>query len=482
VHDIIQDIRYSLRQLHKVPGFSTAVTLTIALTISFTAAMFSVLYATLIRPLPYDQSDRIVALQPRTVQGYVRPASYPDYLDWRQMSASLSVLAGYNPAGNINFEGPEGPVALHLVTTTDNFFDVFGVHPLLGRTFASGEDQPGRNDLVVLSYEVWQHHFAGQMSVVGETVKLDGHSFSVIGVMPAGFRFPISEADTVYTPIHPTPQQHARGNYWLMSIARLKDGVTAQQAHADMDRVAIDLGNSYHNSEGTRIGLVDLPSFVTGDTRNSMRLLFYAILALLAIGCVNIAGLLLIRGVKRDRELALRAALGAGKWRIIKQILIEAFIYSVVGTAVGIPLAYGLLHVTRVLLTTALARGSEVVLNGEVLAASVLAALTITFLASLVPLWRTTGIAPNLRLRAGGSVGTSRGQHRLRAAFVVTQFALGLVLLVISSLLLITMARLRNADMGFSTDHIATAEVDLSIGRYAGRNAVADFYYPLLEK
>jgi putative ABC transport system permease protein len=483
MQESIQDIRFSIRQIHKAPGFSAAVILTIALTISFTAAVFGVLYAVLINPLPYSEAQRIVALQPVTAQGFTRPASYPDYLDWRQMNSSLSVLAGYNPVGSINFEGPQGPVALHLVSTTDNFFDVFGVHPMLGRTFTAGEDQPGRNDVAVLSYEVWEHHFGGRSSVIGETVKLDGHPISVIGVMLPGFRFPVNEGDTVYVPMHPTKQQQQyRSNYWIMTVARLRDGISVQQAEADMARVVTELGHTYSSSQGVRISVADLATFVVGDTRNSLRLLFYAVLALLAIGCVNVAGLLLIRGVKRDRELALRAALGASKFRIGRQILTEALIYAVFGTAVGIVLAGVLLRVTRVLLASALPRGSEVTLNAEVLGAAILASLVITVLASSAPAWRISGTAPNIRLRSGGTAGTTRGQHRLRAAFVVTQYALGLILLVISGLLLVTLARLRNEELGFSTEHVLTAEVDLSPGRYAGRDVVADFYYPLLDK
>lgn len=479
----LQDIRFSFRQLKKAPGFSSAVILTFALTISFAAAIFAVLYAVLISPLPYNQPDRIVALQPRSSQGQTRLVSYPDYLDWRQKNASLSALATYNAIGSINFEGPQGPVALNLVNTSDNFFDVFGIHPLLGRTFTAGEEQPGRNDVVVLSYEVWQHQFGKRASVVGEMVKLDGHPFSVIGVMPAGFRFPITETDAVYAPLHPTAQQqHFRTNYWLMALGRLKTGVTPAAAQADMMRVLNDLSRTYPDSQDAKITVVDLPTFIVGDTRSSLRLLFYAVLALLAVGCVNVAGLLLIRGVKRDRELALRAALGAGKRRILTQIVTEALVYSVVGAGVGIVLAYGLLHVIGTLLATGLVRGGEITLNAQVVAISVLTASLIAVLACLAPAWRISESRLNSSLRTGGSAGTSRGQYRLRAAFVITQFALGLVLLVVSGLLLVTLVRLRNADLGFSSDHVLTAEVDLSPGRYAGRDVVADFYYPLLEK
>ncbi|MGA9241496.1 MAG: ABC transporter permease [Silvibacterium sp.] len=483
MQSFLQDLRYALRQLRKSPAFGLTVIATLALSIGITAAIFSVLYAMLIRPLPYDRPESIVALEPHSPQGYTQPASYPEYLDWRKMNHGLALLAGYNSFGTVNFEGPQGPIPLHAVEGTDNFFEVFGVSPILGRTFAPGEDQEGKNDVLVLSYEVWQQYFGGQASVIGQKVKLEGRPHTIIGVMPAGFRFPIGRVDAIYRPLHaPQRLREYRGNHWLPTVGRVKAGVSANQAQADLARVLTDLGRTYPSSQGRTVKLVDIETYILGKTTSSLRLLLGAVLALLAIGCVNVAGLLLARGVKRDREMALRAAVGANRARIIRQILTEGLLYAAFGAAGGIVLAYGLLRVIRMLLISALSRGAETELNAPVLLAALFVTVMITLLAALAPALRLSGADPNKALRSNGSTGVTRGQHRLRASFVVTQVALALALLVVSGLLLHMLGGLRNAELGFSQDRILTAEVDLSPGRYEGRDVVANFYQPLIEK
>ncbi|QNI30805.1 ABC transporter permease [Alloacidobacterium dinghuense] len=483
MQSFLQDLRYALRQLRKTPGFGATVIATLALSIGITAAVFSVLYAMLIRPLPYQDTDRIVALETRSPEGYTQPAAYPEYQDWRRMSHGFSALAGYSGYGSVNFEGPTGPIALHVVKGTDNFFDVFGVNPILGRTFAPGEDEDGKNDVVVLSYETWQQLFGGRNDVIGEKVKLDGNAYTVIGVMPAGFRFPIGKVNAIYTPLHMVKQQReGRGSHWMPTVGRLRAGVSLSQAQADLSQVFDDLGRQYPDTKGRKVKLTDLETFVLGKSDSSLKLLLYAVMALLLIGCVNVAGLMLARGVKREREMALRSAVGAARARIVRQILTEALVFAVCGALGGVVLAAGLLRVIRMLLISALSRGAEVTLNVPVLLAALFVAVLVTILAALIPALRLSGTAPSMALRAGGSVGTSRGQHRLRAAFVVTQVALALALLVVSGLLTHLLGSLRNTDLGFSPDHILTAEVDLSPGRYDGRDMMADFYTPMLEK
>jgi len=483
MQSFLQDLRYAVRQLRKSPGFGVTVIATLALSIGITAAVFSVLYAMLIRPLPYHQPDSIVVLHPRSPQGYTQPASYPEYLDWRRMNHGLAALGGYNSYGSVNFEGPTGPIALHSVQGTDNFFDVFGVRPILGRTFAPGEDQDGKNDVVVLSYEVWQQFFGGKEDVIGQKVKLDGRPYSIIGVMPAGFRFPISRVDAVYTPLHPIHGlRESRGNHWLQSVARMKPGVRLKQAQADMTGVLADLGRTYPDTKGRAMELVDIGASTLGDTSASLRLLLYAVVALLAIGCVNVAGLLLARGVKREREVALRTAVGADRGRIVRQVLTEALLFGVCGAVAGVVLAAGLLRVIRMLLISALSRGAEVEMNVPVLVTALFVAVMVTILAALAPAVRLSGTSPTTALRTGGSTGTSRGQHRLRAAFVITQVALALALLVVSGLLMHMLGTLRNTELGFSPDKILTTEIDLSPGRYQARDVVADFYQPLMDK
>lgn len=479
---VAQDLRFGIRQVTQSPGFALTVMATLALSIGIATAVFSVLYAMVIRPLPYRDLPRIVALDTRSASGGSQAASWPEYVDWRRMSRSFTALAGLMQS-TVGLEAGSGPVALHEVQATDNFFSVFGVNPLLGRTFAPGEDQAGRNDIVVLSYEVWQQDFGGRKSVVGQAVRLDGNRYTVIGVMPAGFRFPINMLNAVYVPMHLTANQMKnRGNHWLQTIAKLKPGVTPRRAEEDLDAVFTQLGKNDAFNAGRTVHAVDMTTWVVGDTSNALRLLLCAVLTVLVIGCVNVAGLLLSRGVKREREIALRSALGARRGRIVRQLVTEAVVFAAIGAAGGVVMAYGLLRVMRLLLIASLSRGAEVSLNVPVLVAALAAAVTVTIIAALVPALRLSATSPTMALKSGGAAGTSRGQHRLRTGFVVTQVALALALLVVSGLLLQMLQRLRDTQLGFQPDHLLTAEIDLPHGRYAGRDVLADFYQPLLDR
>ncbi len=479
---LLQDIRYGLRAMRKAPGFSATTVATLALAIGVTTAVFSVIDAVLIRPLPYDDPESILYLRTNSPQGYTQPASYPEYLDWRRENQVFSALAGYS-AGSANFEGPAGPVALPSVFTTDSFFDVFGVRPLLGRTFASGEDQPGKNDVAVLSYELWEQAFGKQNSAIGQTIKLDGRPYTVIGVMPAGFRYPVSVRSAIYTPLHiPKNLAEERRAHWMPVLARLKPGVSRAQAQAGMNRMMDDLGRAYPDTQGRWMELFEIANIVVGNTEQPLKVLVFAVLTLLAIGCVNVAGLLLARGVKREREVALRSAVGAGRWRIVRQMLTETLLLAIAGAAGGTLLAYGLLTLIRKLLISALARGADVQINGAALLVALSLAVVTSVLAGLAPAARLSGTAPTRALKTGGSSGASRGQHRLRGAFIVTQIALALVLVVVSGLLLRELAGLRGTDLGFNPNGLLAVEIDLSAGRYENRDVVTNFYRPLLDR
>jgi putative ABC transport system permease protein len=477
-----QDFRYAIRQLRKNPGFAVTACLTLALTISVSTAVFSVIYAVVIRPLPYNHTEQIFNLQTWSPQGYTQPGSYPEYLDWRRENHVFSALAGYS-TGTANFEGPSGPVARNLVQSTDNFFDVFGVNPALGRTFSPGEDQPGKDDVVVLSYEVWRQDFGAQAGALGQTIKLDGRPYSVIGVMPAGFRFPVGRREAVYTPLHITKDlSENRGSHWLPVIARLKPGVSEEQAQANMNQVLAGVGSAFPDSKGRRMKLQGIAEFVAGEDTKPLKLLLLAVVALLAIGCVNISGLLLARGVKREREIALRSAVGASRARILRQTFTEALLLAFLGAAAGTLLAYGLLSLIRTLLIAAISRGADVQIDLTALLVALAASVATSLVAALIPALRLSVIAPILVLKSGGNAGSSRGQHRLRAGFIVTQVALALMLVVTSGLLLRALMGLRGTELGFSSEHLLTMELDLSRGSYEGRNTVTGFYQPLLDR
>jgi putative ABC transport system permease protein len=481
---MMQDLRYSLRQLRRSPGFAAIVVLTLSLGIGAAAAVFSVIDAVLLRPLPFAHQERLVFPDTTARAGYTQPWSYPSYVDARAQLKTFEALAGYTDFLKINLEGPSGPVSLNSVRGTDNFFNVFGVKPILGRTYLPGEDEPGRDNVVVLSYEVWQTQFGGQANAVGRVVRLDGAPYTVIGVMPAGFRFPLSARNAVYKPLNPDPAWKTnRKSHWMRAVGLLKAGVSREQAQADFVRVLADIGRAYPDTDaGRTVSIVPLHAQVSGKADGPLKTLVFAVLALLAIACVNVAGLLLARGVKREREIALRAAVGAGRMRLVRQMVTESLVLSIAGLAGGMAVSWLLLAAMQAFLVDALARGTDVQMNWTVLVVALAFSAVTSVVASLAPAVRLSGTDPNRALRAGGGAGTGAGQHRLRSLFVVTQVALSLVLLVASGLLLRNLRGLLKTNLGFDAKSILTAAIDLSPGNYEGRDPLVTFYRPLLER
>jgi putative ABC transport system permease protein len=486
---LIQDLRFALRQLRRSPAFAIVAVLTLSLGIGAATAVFSVIDAVLLRPLQFAHQDRLVSSYMTSRGGSSVPSSYLSYLDERSQLKTFDALAGYSVFTRLNLESPTGTVSLRAVKGTDNFFDVFGVKPILGRTYLPGEDQPGKDDVAVLSYEVWQSYFGGKPDAVGKVVRLDGTPYTVIGVMPAGFRFPLGVQNAIYTPLHTNPAWlQSRGMHWMKTIGLVKAGVSHQQAQADIDRVMASLGRAYPEQEdGHRATLQSLKDAANtlskgGEAKGPLGTLGLAVLALLGIACVNVAGLLLARSVKREREVALRAAIGANRWRLIRQMVSESLVLCAVGLGGGVLVSWLLLRAMNIFLVESLSRGAEVHLNGPVLALALALSLVTSVAASLAPALRLSGTDPNRALRAGGSAGTGRGQHRLRSGFVTVQVALSLVLLVVSGLLLKNLQALLKTDLGFDEKKILSVAIDLSKGRYEGRDPLTSFYQPLLEK
>lgn len=483
---IAQDLRYALRQLRKSPGFAFTVVLTLALSVGVATAVFCVVDSVILRPLPYAHPERIVNIQSISQSGYTQPASWPSFRDERAQAKGFAALAGFNDFFTMTMESPSsGPVLLDSVHSSDNFFDVFGVQPLLGRTYLPGEEQEGKSDIVVLSYEVWQTYFGANRNVLNQPVKLDGRTYTVVGVMPAGFRYPLSRRNLIYTPrlIDHTWMQN-RGSHWMRTVARVKDGVSIEQAQADLAHVFNDLSRAYPDTDGGRtVHLQPLAEAVVGKSTGPLWILLGAVLAVLAIGCVNVAGLLLARGVKREREMAMRTAVGAGRARLVAQLLTEGVFLALLGAAGGVLLANGLLNLMRLFLIKALARGADIHMNWAVLGVGVTVAIAVSLASSLYPALRLSGVDPNRALKAGGSAaGSDRSQHHIRSGFVITQVALTMLLLVVSGLLIRVVTRYRHVDLGFDPDHILTTSINLTPSRYAGRDALADLYQPLVSR
>ena len=484
MESILQDVRYALRQLRNAPGFALIAILTLSLGVGAATAIFSVVDAVIIRPLPYAQADRIFIPQTISRQGYTQPFSWASFKDFRAQNHVFAAVSGVSSYQGVNLQTPSGPVALRWVQGSDNFFDVFGVAPMLGRTYLAGEDEPGKNDVAVLSYDVWQTNFDGDRGVIGRTLDLNGHQYVCIGVMPAGFRYPLGALHAIYTPLHPDPLLiDRRGDHWLPAIGRLKPGVTREQAQADLNTVLTNIGRAYPDTDaGRREQLISLSDSVEGNVTGELWALCAAVLAVLLIACLNLAGLLLARGARRQREIALRAAIGARRTRLLRQGLTESLLIATFGAAGGVLLSWLLLTALRTFLIRAMQRGADVHIDVPVLLAALALSIGTGIAASLYPSLHLSGAAPSLALRSGGTAGTSRGQHRLRSVFIVSQVALSLVLLVVAGVLLRQVAGYRNTDLGFDAQHILTAEIDLSPSRYPDQNVWAQFYEPMLDR
>ncbi|HEY1804350.1 MAG TPA: ABC transporter permease, partial [Terracidiphilus sp.] len=467
--------------------------LTLSLGIGASSAIFNVIDAVLLKPLPYADQDRLVYPVMISRTGDTMPSSYLSYLDVRAQQRTFDALAGYSMFGRVNLEGSSGPVALSAVKSTDNFFDVFGVKPLLGRTYLPGEDQPGKDNVVVLSYEVWQSSFAGRSDAIGKDVQLDGTPYTVIGVMPAGFRYPLGAHEAVYTPLHMNPSwAKARGMHWMQTVGRMKQGVSIEQARSDLNRVMTDLARAYPEQETGHtvsrllpldVAVNSLDRFGKRSLAGPLGTLALAVLALLAIACVNVAGLLMARGIKREREMALRSAVGASRARLMRQLVNESLVLCFAGLLGGVLIGWTVLKAMNLFLVQAMSRGGDIHLNLAVVAVAAALSLIASMLASLSPAIRLSGADPNRALRAGSAgAGVGRSQHRLRSAFVITQVALSLVLLVVSGLLLKNLQSLLHTNIGIDTARIITTRIDLSKGHYADRDPIGSFYNPLLEK
>jgi predicted permease len=485
MYSLRQDLRFALRQLRKSPGFTTVAVLTLALGIGAATAMFSVIYSTVLRPLPFHDPNRIVYLETHAAAAYLQPSSWPSYLDERVQNKSFEALAGFSSYTGVNLDTRSQVVHLRNTATSDHFFDVLGAKPLLGRTFVPGEEQDGRNTVAVLSYEVWQQNFGGNPNIVGTSIHIDGFPYTIVGVMPAGFRFPVGIPNTVYTPLRvPKELRTLRGDHWLQVIGRLKPGVSIEQAQADINRVLADIGRAYPDTDrGRTARALRLTMFITGqDQRQALWVMAAGVLFVLLIACVDVAVMLLARGVSRQREMAIRTALGAGRVRIVRQILLENLVLGLIAAVAGLLIAWGLTAAMSQFLSKSFQRGGDIHLNLAVFLAAFGIAMLSSLIFGIVPAKKMASADPNQSLKSGAAAGTERGDYRVRSAFVVTEVALSLMLLVCTGLVLLQLWRMQHVDFGYTTDHLLTLEINVSPGDYAGKDLDAALYRPLEEK
>jgi predicted permease len=497
---VLQDVRYALRQLRRSPGFTVTVVVTLALGLGATVAMYTVVDRVLLRPLPYRDAQRLVNIQVVSRTGERGPeAGFLDIEEWRHRSRTMAAIAFWdvlNPNERVSFlEGNGGTMEVAGFVASANLFSTLGVGPAMGRTFLegrSGAASPQDAHTIVLSDAVWRNAFGADPHMLGRVVKVSGRSYAVIGVMPRGFLFPYdSQHPMVWMPMVPSPDDEKRvpdGGPTYATTARLAPGVSVQAATAEMQSIQSNVAKEYTDAKYREsVGAVQVRRYdgtlVDEDVRKSLLALAGASGVLWLIACVNVTSLLLARATARQREIAVRGALGASRWRIVQQLVIEGLMLSSVASVLGIGLAVVTLRAfehglkTQFHIYTALTPNLRVL--GALLALTVMSALVSSAWPAMAA--ARAAIEPALRQGATQS-GTGRRQHRLRGLLVVAEIAMSLTLLVACGLLLRTIYTLRHVPLGFKTDHVMVASMTIPNYKYAGRDLYKELYQPLLER
>lgn len=473
IESIVADGKFAIRQLRKNSGFAFTTILTLGLGIGATTAIFSLVNAVLLRPLPFPEQNRLmwVKQQNHSLPGVVPESlSYPDYFDWRAQNHTFSGLASYN-GGGVTLETGGEAERLDGQIVSANLFQVLGVAPALGRDFLWEDEKPG-NRAVMLSHSLWQSRFGSARDIAGTTIRLDGKSYVVAGVMPKGFQFPLEgPGPALWISLSDDadgkdPQTGQRGFDFLDVIGRLKPGITVDQAKSDLSLIADNLARQYpdHNKWFTSALVVPELQHMVGDTRQALRVLFGAVTLVLLIACANVAGLLLARSSQRSAEFAVRAAIGASRAKIIRQVLVESVVLSFCGGVAGVAVAFGLLRSMMSLIPRNIPRIDNASIDESVFVFVVAVSVITGLLFGVLPAWRMSQLEPVQALREGTrSVAGGRGQHRLHNGLVIAQTAIGLVLLVGSGLLIRSFVRILNVEPGFDPKHVLTARMRVRV-------------------
>ena len=488
IAELRQDVAHSWRWLRRAPGFAAVALITIALGVGANTAIFSVVNGLLLRDLPYGEPDQLVRVWGDLIgSGNDRSQiAAGDFLDLRARAHSLSALGAFAWGGG-TYIGPTDPVQLTGARVDANVFRILGVRPMLGRTFAPGDDSAGVAPTAVLGYGVWRRVFGGDSTIVGKTINLSGRQRTVIGVLPPSFFFPTQGEAEIFTPLDLTPVlrdvNRIRKFRNLAAVGRLRPGVTPERANAELRDIMRQLEREHPESNsGKSVNVVGMRNAVVGDTRPAVLVLFGASLLVLLIACANVAGMLLSRAVSRRHELAVRAALGAGRGRLMRQMMTESLMLALCGGVVGLALGvWG----TRALVASAADRlpaASQVVVDGTVLATALLVTIACGVVFGLVPaLAASRGVHLALKDAGRGSSG-GVNRHRMRTALVTGQLALAVVLLVGAGLLMRSLVRLQQADLGYSIESALTFEVGLVGARYEKNEAQDAFFDALYER
>lgn len=487
---LLRDLRFAIRQLCKSPGFAITAIITLALGIGATTAIFSLVNAVILRPLPFPEQNRLMWVQELDRSAIPTTLSYPDYFDWRAQNHSFSGLASYRHTSfTLTGRGPAEHLNGEIVSA--NFFRVLGVNPVVGRGFLPEEEKAGAH-ITVLSYGLWQSKFGGARDVIGRTIKLDGASYTVAGIMPAQFEFPIENpAPALWATLaddaisdSPPPITQQRGADILYVIGRLRPRVSIPQAREDLTLIAKRLAAQFPdtNKAYTRAFVQPELDNLVGNTRPALRVLFAAVTLLLLIACANIAGLLLARVSRRRSEMAVRISIGASRGEILRQILVESVVLSICGGVLGVALSSGLLKASLRFVPQNLPRMNGISLDGTVLVFVLAVSLATALLFGVAPAFRMSRMEPALALREGSrNITTGRGQNRLHMWLVVAETALGLILLIASGLLMRSFVRVLEVNPGFDARNVLTARLTLPEPRYT-REKKIEFIRELISR
>jgi len=485
---LIQDVRYGWRMLRKSPGFTVVVILMLALGIGANTAVFTILSATLLHPLPFDRPDELVQIwQTRTSGSFQKmEASYPNYLDMREHNQVFSRLGGYSNT-SATLSGKDGAEQIALTVASSGFFEALGVQPMLGRTFAPAEDGAQEQTAVMLSYGGWQRRFGGDPHVVGKSLTLDGSLCTIVGVLPESFQFGPSRSTDIWRSLHLSGGMLARRNlYWFHPVGRLKPGTSLQQAQAGMQTLARQLEAQYQDSnQGVGIRLVSLRDELVGSIRPVLIMLMASVGFVLLITCANVAGLLLARSVPRQREIAIRIALGAARGRIVRQLLTEGILLALVGGATGVLVASWAVPAILSALPKNQVASLPALLGLGVDRTVLLFSLGLSVVTGVL-----FGMAPALQifnphvsgtLQESGRSAVASPHLRLRNTLVVGEVSLAIVLLVGAGLMLNSLRHVLSVDPGFRTDHLLTLSLALPEKSYPDDPRVQAFVRQLLQ-
>lgn len=480
---LLKDIRYGARMLIKSPGFTAVALLTLTLGIGANSAIFTVVNALLLRPLPFEDADRLVFLSERSRQLEGMSISYPNFTDWREQNSSFEQIAVFRRQ-SFNLTGGSEPERLNGAQVSATLFPILTYQPALGRVFTNEEDKPGADPVVVLSYGLWQRRFGSNPDILGQTLSMNGKGFMVIGVMPQKFAFP-SRVE-LWVPVGPESSQESwqsRGNHpGLYGIARLNPGVSLEQARADMDTVAARLEQQYPNTNTTnRVSVTPLLEIVVRDVKPGLLVLLAAVGFVLLIACVNVANLLLARGATRSKEIAVRCALGAGRFRLVRQLMTESVLLSLLGGALGMALAYWGVKGLIAISPANTPRADEISLDLTVLGFTLAVSLLTGVAFGLAPALQASKPDVNESLK-DASRGSTGVRHRIRSVLVIIEVALALVLLIAGGLTIRSFYRLQQLNPGFDDEGLLTLQLTLPQLSYSEPHKRTGFFQQLVDR